>query len=123
MNVSNNKHSLPGKYASRSAYNRATATNTDAIANVVIPTTKLTDMDGQNDCSRDNIAATFQENGYHTAMIGKWHLSRISDETYTYDNAVSIVKGCGFSTVSGLYIENLIDDRNGFGNYADGTFR
>ncbi len=111
---------LQGKYASRSAYNRATASNTNDIANVVIPTTKLTDMGGQNDCSSDNIAATFQDNGYHTAMIGKWHLSKIPDETYTYDNAVSIVKGCGFNTVGGLYIENLSEEGNGF---VDGTFR
>lgn len=32
------------------------------------------------------------------------------------------VKQCGFSTVAGLYIENLAANENSFNNYSDGTF-
>ena len=55
-------------------------------------------------------------------FIGKWHLSFISQPTYTYDSAVDTVKDCGFDTVDGLYIENLADDEDEFNNYRDGTF-
>ena len=48
--------------------------------------------------------------------LGKWHLSKINKNEYTYAGAVETVKQCGFSTVEGLYIENLDD------NYSDGSF-
>ena len=56
--------------------------------------------------------------------LGKWHLSKIKDDEYTYAAAVETVKQCGFSTVEGLYIENLASEgaEGGFNNYSDGTF-
>ena len=60
--------------------------------------------------------------GYQTAMIGKWHLSRINDSKYSYTGAQDIVKSCGFDYVEALYIENLASDPSGFGNYHDGSF-
>ena len=35
---------------------------------------------------------------------GKWHLSQIADEDYSYDSATSIVEGCGFTDVKGKTI-------------------
>ena len=32
------------------------------------------------------------------------------------------MKGCGFSTVEGLYVENMASDPADFDNYSDGTF-
>ena len=117
---------ITGKYPSRSAFSRETATDDgNDVAVVSIPTTKLTDAKNSadpQDCSRENLAATFQRNDYRTAMIGKWHLSKIKDSTYTYDSAVTTIKQCGFDTVAGLYIENLVGNEDQFNNYSDGTF-
>lgn len=117
---------VTGKYPSRSARSREFAElNGDDIAEVIIPRTKLVDAEEggfPQDCSKENIAATFQRNGYRTAMIGKWHLSRIQIDTYTYESAVETVKACGFDTVAGLYIENLAASEYDFDNYSDGTF-
>ena len=157
---------ITGKYPSRAATVRENANYYDYEEGepglVTIPTTKLEDVDGMNDCSKDNIAVQFQNNGYRTAMIGKfsdkvwmqfwelygtwpiscsfilhlpcyygfwiisnlgkWHLSRIDDDSYTYESAVEIVKGCGFDTVDGLYVENMVADPDSFNNYSDGTF-
>jgi len=114
---------ITSKYPSRSAIARAKAEDNNIDrASVVIPNTKLQDVDGMNDCSEDNIAATLKRNGYQTAMIGKWHLSSIADESYTYDSAVQTVQGCGFTHVAGLYIENLTREEAFFNNYRDGTF-
>ena len=104
---------ITGKYPSRALSNSQDV----EPAEVTIPTTKL---EG-SDCSSDNMAAEFQNNGYRTAMIGKWHLSSINDRRYTYDGARDIVKGCGFTHVEGLYIENL-NNAGGFNNYHDGSF-
>ena len=90
----------------------------DTLKEVVIPKTKLQ----SEDCASDNIATQFRDNGYRTAMIGKWHLSRINKSTYTYDSAVDIVKECGFDIVEGLYIENLAASEGDFNNFSDGTF-
>mmetsp|Transcript_20506 Transcript_20506/g.43459 ORF Transcript_20506/g.43459 Transcript_20506/m.43459 type:complete len:666 (-) Transcript_20506:1559-3556(-) len=90
---------------------------------VTIPYTKLVDLDGQNDCSEENIAVAFRNGGYETAIMGKWHLSRIDKETYTYDTAVETVKKCGFNTVEALYIENMANGEDKeFDNFSDGTF-
>ena len=117
---------VTGKYPSRSARSREFADYYgDDIAKVIIPMTKLVDAEegsGPQDCSKENIAATFQRNGYRTAIIGKWHLSRIWSDEYTYESAVEIVKACGFDTVAGLYIENLARSEDEFDNYSDGTF-
>ena len=59
---------------------------------MTIPTTKLVDSNKQKDCSEENVAAAFSNSDdYETAMIGKWHLSRIKDENYTYEFAVDEV--------------------------------
>ena len=54
-------------------------------------------------------------------MIGKWHLSRIADSSYTYDGAKQTVQGCGFDYVEALFVENLASDGE-FNNYSDGSF-
>ena len=63
---------ITGKMPSRAASVRNKAdSDSDDPALITIPTTKLQDIDGQNDCSEENLAATFQNAGYRTAMIGK----------------------------------------------------
>lgn len=79
------------------------------------------DIQGLNDCTEENLAVTFKNNGYRTAMVGKWHLSRFQDSTYNYDSARATVKGCGFDYVEALYIENL-NSEGDFDNYSDGSF-
>lgn len=126
---------LTGKYPSRSAYNREQAqSNYDVndpykdIADVSIPTTKLFDVNGETyDCSVENMAATFQSNGYRTAHMGKWHLYpfTINTDEYFYEDAVNVVKSCGFDHVGALYVENLSDclaDAGTCNTYSDGTF-
>jgi len=108
---------ITGKYPSRAASIREEDTN-DGPSMVTIPTTKLIDTDEQKDCSEENLAVAFNDAGYSTAMFGKWHLSKFTPETYTYQNGVDAVKSCGFDTVGGLYIENL----RGYGYFDDGTF-
>jgi len=93
------------------------AGTSDIPKEVIIPKTKLQ----SEDCTSNNIAVSFCDNGYRTAMIGKWHLSRINKSTYTYDSAVDTVKECGFDTVEGLYVENLAAEDD-FNNFSDGTF-
>ena len=98
---------------------RAVSNNKDGRKHIVIPKTKL---EGE-DCSLNNIAVQFRDNGYRTAMFGKWHLTEIDKDTYTYENAVSSVKECGFDTVGGLYIENLwVVNEHFMGTYNDGSF-
>lgn len=100
---------ITGKMPSRAASVRSKAeSDSEEPASVTIPTTKLQDKDGQNDCSEENLAATFQNAGYSTAMIGKWHLSKIDKDEYTYELAVKTVEECGFDNVAGLYIENIV---------------
>jgi len=61
---------ITGKYPSRAASSRAAA---DKLPHsITIPTTKLVDKGGINDCSNENVAAQFQSNGYSTAMLGKF---------------------------------------------------
>jgi len=100
---------ITGRMPSRAAYSRAADVNIGSSDPqvVTIPTTKLADVGGQNDCSEDNLARVFQNNDYRTGMFGKWHLSDITDADYTYSNAQGIVRGCGFDTVEGLYVENM----------------
>lgn len=114
---------ITGKMPSRAASVRSKADSDSDPASVTIPTTKLQDVDGQNDCSEENLAVAFRDEGYETAMMGKWHLSRINTDTYTYDSAVETVQGCGFDTVGGLYIENMVNgDDEAFNSYSDGSF-
>ena len=114
-----------GKYPSRAANSRRINSNSnpgDSIGRVTIPTTKLEDVAGEtNDCTEENLAVVFKNNGYRTGMIGKWHLTKFEDSAYTYANSQQTIQGCGFDTVEGLYIENLASE-GGFNNYSDGTF-
>lgn len=140
-----------GKYPSRAASSRRSNSNNNAdIAEITIPKTKLVDNNGQNDCTEENIAVTFKNNGYRTGMIGeffhfgivifihtfrnsrktqkscfcstgKWHLTRVNDNTYTYESAQETVKDCGFDFVGALFMENLASEGS-FNNYSDGTF-
>lgn len=110
---------ITGKYPSRSRSSQRIASRENAyVSRITIPTTKMQNQD----CSTDNMAATFQRNNFATAMFGKWHLSRFNNNQYTYSNAVATVHNCGFDVVDGLYIENLAANENEFNNYSDGTF-
>ena len=80
---------ITGRYPSRSSYGRALAQqfrrdgDDDEVPrrNVIIPTTKLEDMEGTvvedpHDCRTNNLAAVLQHQyGYRTGVVGKWHLS------------------------------------------------
>lgn len=86
---------------------------------VTIPSTKLMD----DDCSAENLAAAFgADEDYDTAMIGKWHLTRIRDADYSYQHAVDEVTKCGFNHVGALYVENMEANEEDFNNFSDGTF-
>ena len=64
--------SRTGKYPSRAASSRKSNSNNNAdIAEITIPNTKLIDHDSQNDCTEENIAVTFKNNGYRTGMVGE----------------------------------------------------
>ena len=91
---------MPSRAASiRRGYDRD---NDGFPAAVTIPSTKLIDHGGQDDCTVENMAAQFADDlDYKTAMIGKWHLSRIKDVDYTYEHAKSEVQKCGFNHVGG----------------------
>ena len=111
---------ITDKYPSRAESSATRNTDNDDVPEVTIPTTKL---EG-NDCSTENLAAAFSSEGYRTAMVGKWHLSRLGRNEYSYETAVNTVENCGFEYVDGLYIENLNDDEtdSAVGTYRDGTF-
>jgi arylsulfatase A-like enzyme len=116
---------ITGKMPSRAASGRDRAeANSDEPATVTIPTTKLLDVNGQNDCTEDNLAMAFKsaENPYRTGMFGKWHLSEFEEDTYTYDLAVETVQSCGFDTVGGLYVENLVGFFTEHGNNEEKAF-
>ncbi|KAL7545550.1 hypothetical protein ACHAWF_008901 [Thalassiosira exigua] len=106
---------MTSRYASRAVSNDEG--NSIVASNIRIPSTKL---EG-DDCTKNNLAVQFRDNGYRTAMIGKWHLSYTDDSTYTYQTAVDTVKECGFNTVEGLYVENLAAG-NGITAFSDGSF-
>jgi len=114
---------ITGKMPSRAASVRSNDVGTsDDPAIITLPFTKLEDIGDLHDCSEENLARSFQKDqDYKTAMFGKWHLSNIEDEDYTYDHARGIVQGCGFDTVEAMYIENLSKE-GGFNTYSDGSF-
>lgn len=94
---------ITGKMPSRAGSVRAKNEGEDPAV-VTIPTTKLRDTANQKDCSSENLAAAFSDADYATAMVGKWHLSKIDTSTYTYDSAVDTVKQCGFDFVGGKFL-------------------
>jgi len=106
---------ITGKYPSRSAHGRDIFQNNEDRSSVTIPTTKLVDLNGQNDCSEENIAAAFQQNGYRTGMIGKWHLFDVKRSDYDYSTVQQSIRDCGFNFSEGIYVEN-------FGSFSDGSF-
>jgi arylsulfatase A-like enzyme len=116
---------ITGKYPSRAASSRKINSDINlegGVGRVIIPYTKLHDEPGQNnDCTEENLAVTFQNQGYRTGMIGKWHLTGFDDTAYTYANSQETVRGCGFDTVEALFMENLKSE-GGFNTYSDGTF-
>eukprot|EP00588_Corethron_pennatum_P013768 CAMPEP_0194271594 /NCGR_PEP_ID=MMETSP0169-20130528/5336_1 /TAXON_ID=218684 /ORGANISM="Corethron pennatum, Strain L29A3" /LENGTH=1088 /DNA_ID=CAMNT_0039013977 /DNA_START=145 /DNA_END=3411 /DNA_ORIENTATION=- len=105
---------ITGKYPSRSISGRGDTS--EEKKNVNIPSTKLE----ETDCTTNNLAVTFQNNGYRTGMVGKWHLSVLND--YTYTSAQTEVKKCGFDFVDGLYASNLGDLKDGEGGNNDDIF-
>ncbi|KNC82333.1 hypothetical protein SARC_05372 [Sphaeroforma arctica JP610] len=105
---------ITGRYPSRSGYSRDINTGLD-ISKVTIPTTKLEDVVGHSDCTKDNMAVEFRSNGYRTGVVGKWHLSNIRNEAYSYPKFQTLVRECGFDFADALYMENL-------GSYSDGSF-
>jgi len=115
---------LTGRYPARSASSRNINTiKGEDVAYVTIPTTKLTDDDGLNDCSEDNLAAVLQASGlYRTGMFGKWHLSKFNEGQFTYAGAQTTVEGCGFDKVDGLYVNNLEVNSAEYNNIHDGSF-
>lgn len=110
---------ITGRYPSRAASSRKKASDSPQV--VDIPTTKLRDVGEERDCTETNLAVAFSQLGYQTGMVGKWHLSAIKDQDYTYELAQATVQNCGFNVVEGLYLENLHsgDTTN---SYSDGTF-
>ncbi len=110
---------ITGKMPSRAASSRNRWNAGDSYPQVVtIPTTKLE----QNDCSEENLAAVFNAaEEYETAMIGKWHLSRIRDRDYTYENAVDQVKQCGFNHVGGKSCQKVLKKLHPFNNVSHFT--
>ena len=50
-----------GKYPRAASSRNASSNNEEDIGKVTIPTTKLIDIDAQNDCTEENIAATFKK--------------------------------------------------------------
>jgi len=104
---------ITGRYASRSSYGRSLDSRRNSEKRTVtIPRTKLEDVSGVedgNDCSAGNAAAVFQQNGYRTGVVGKWHLSE-SDRnanTFIYTDLQDEVRQCGFDYAEALYPENL----------------
>ena len=69
---------ITGRYPSRSGFGRYhhdPEHDSRYIRNTIVPSTKLEDKRGQpRDCTKDNLAVTFQKNGYATAMIGKFFI-------------------------------------------------
>lgn len=87
--------------------------------NVSIPTMKL-----WGDDSEHNIPYTLQQNGYYTAMIGKWHIMDDTDNgadlqcaqlikeahPELYGPCTDVVKAQGFDYVDSFYIGNIVNN-------------
>lgn len=99
---------MTGRYASRSSRSRL-LNQGNPVSEVMIPLTKLLDTGGVSngaDCSRNNMAVEFQNAGWVTSMIGKWHLSFWSN--FDYPTLLNTVKGCGFSHAASVYPHNPV---------------
>ena len=93
---------ITGRYPTRSSVSRETSWRRGTNpANVIIPNTKLEDIDDSikdgNDCSHGNIAQVFRKNGYTTGMVGKWHLT--STRRLSIEEIRSKIISCGFDKV------------------------
>ncbi|KAL9185694.1 hypothetical protein ACHAXT_003471, partial [Thalassiosira profunda] len=96
---------ITGRYASRSARSRNRNDGDAPPADVSIPKTKLANTnaaDGQ-DCSRGNLAQLFSQNNWTTGVVGKWHLSSMSDLA----DVKLDVESCGFDDVEAMYPDNI----------------
>jgi arylsulfatase A-like enzyme len=103
---------MTGRYPSRSSYSRETniESGDENLSWVTIPTSKLVDMDSVDDgqdCSKSNMAALFQSNGYSTGMFGKWHLFPGTANSYSYNSIKRGITECGFDTAEAIYWHNL----------------
>lgn len=102
---------MTGRYASRSSFSRVHDANDGmTVSQVEIPTTKLQDEatptnDGE-DCKTGNLAAAFQEQGYRTGVVGKWHLLA-TRRTWGYTDIQERIRQCGFDSAEAIYKENL----------------
>ena len=99
---------ISGRHPSRSSYTRDRSSGSD-VSLITIPSTKLLDLSGLadgNDCSESNLAVLFQENGYRTGFMGKWHLSP-NNRNANYDDQRSSVQSCGFDTAEAIYWGNF----------------
>jgi len=103
---------ITGRYPSRSSYGRDLDQYSD-VRSVSIPRTKLEDVTGvddPNDCSENNIAALLQRSGYHTGVVGKWHLTSDDGGTYSYSRIQDDIRTCGFDFAEAIYKENMRGD-------------
>ena len=102
---------MTGRYASRSSYGRIRNRNQgEDIPIVSIPKAKLHDVssvtDGQ-DCSLNNLANVFKDDGYRTGVVGKWHLTDTDASTYTYADLQTSIRDCGFDFAEAIYKHNV----------------
>ncbi len=100
---------MTGRYASRSSHGRDEEAGED-VADVTIPTTKLEDFDtvpDGDDCSAHNLAAVFKANQYRTGVVGKWHLTSTTQNSYTYEGIQDSIRECGFDFAESIYPENM----------------
>eukprot|EP00854_Cymbomonas_tetramitiformis_P010665 gene10665-12614_t len=95
---------LTGRFASRGVYARQRTGESEDFTLVAVPQTKMQDTD-----SLDNLQTVLRDDGYQTLHAGKWHLSptRGTVAYADYEGSVQQVLATGFSSVGGLYMDNM----------------